>query len=84
MDAPVHDALHDVEARTGVLYDGSLPCRVCLLIQAARADERKQLLAKAQAAYIRAVPSRQGRMSAEEKARVAAAVQMIRFIRGEA
>ena len=58
------------------------PC-ACHVIEAARQDERRQLLAKAQAAYIRAVPMRQGRMSLEEKARVSAAVQMIRFIRGE-
>ena len=59
-----HDPLHDVEGRSGVLYDGTLPCRICALIARAREDERQQLRARAQAAYLAAVPLRQGRMNA--------------------
>lgn len=77
-----HDPLHGTSA-TGVLYDGTLPCRVCLLIEAARADERKRLRLKAQAAYLRSVPARQGRMSPKAKAKVAAAALLLRMMMEE-
>lgn len=79
----IHDRLHDVEGRTGVLYDNTLPCRVCLLIEAARLDERRRLRMKAQAAYLAAVPARQGRMTREQKARVAAAALVVRMMMEE-
>ena len=58
-------------------------CWRCDLIFRAREDERKRLRLKAQAAYLAAVPARQGRMSPEVKARVAAAALMVRMMTEE-
>ena len=48
-----------------------------------RMDERKQLRRLAQQAYRQATPARQGRMTPEQKARVAAAQDFLIFITAE-
>ena len=48
-----------------------------------RLDERKRLRRLAEQAYIQSTPKRQGRMTAEQKAKVAAAHDFLIFITKE-
>ena len=48
-----------------------------------RLDERRRLRRLAEQAYIQATPKRQGRMTAEQKAKVAAAHDFLIFITKE-
>ena len=48
-----------------------------------RADERRRMRRLVEQAYIQATPKRQGRMTAEQKARVAAAHDFLIFITQE-
>jgi len=57
-------------------------CR-CNEYAAVRQDERKRLRRLAQQAYRQATPAKQGRMTAEQKGRVAAAQDFLIFITAE-
>ena len=48
-----------------------------------RADERRRLRRIAEKAYIKATPARQGRMTPEQKARVAAAQDFLILVTSE-
>lgn len=67
-------------ARHGRTLDPACRCNEYAKV---RNHERQQLRKAAEVAYVKATPARQGRMSAEQKARVAGAHDFLIFITSE-